>query len=108
MTLRDFKLFNQEFHQIITIQNISEFILTENYINHFNFLYESVNLFIKIIDYKINNFKKISNVTSYKNKYMELSREFLKKEQFFYTRIYESDRDYDEDFVDSMTKLLVR
>ena len=39
---------------------------------------------------------------------MDFSREFLKKEQFFYTRIYESDRDNDEYFVDSMTKLLVR
>lgn len=108
LTLRDFELFNPEFHQIITIQNISEFILTENHINHFNFLYECVNLFIQIVDYKINNYKKISNNASYKNKYMEFSRDFLKKEQYFYTKIYESDREYDKDFVDTMTKLLTR
>ena len=101
--------FSHEFHCVMSVRRMSEFILTDDNFTYdcFDFLLSSVDQFIDIIEFKLNNLSKIDS--SYcKNEYKKLSREFLKSEKFFYTKVYESSRNHDNEFFEDMIRLLAR
>lgn len=101
--------FSHEFHCVMSLRRMSEFILTDDNFTHdfFDFLLSSVNQFIDIIEFKLNNLSKIDS-SSCENKYKKISREFLKSEKFFYTKVYKSSRSHDKDFFENMIRLLAR
>lgn len=107
--LNQIPLFNHEFHCAISIQDMSQFILTDDNftLDYFDFMRTAVNQFINLIEFKLNNLSEMDSC-SCKEEYKELSREFLKTEKFFYTKIYKSSRSHDKDFFEDMVGLLAR
>lgn len=101
--------FSHEFHCVMSVRRMSEFILTDDNFTQdcFDFLLSSVDQFIDIIEFKLNNLSKIDS-SSCKKEYKKLSREFLKSEKFFYTDVYESSRSHDNGFFEDMIRLLAR
>ena len=101
--------FSHEFHCVMSVRRMSEFILTDDNFTYdcFDFLLNSVNQFISIVEFKLNNLSKIDS-GSCKKEYRKLSREFLKSEKFFYTKVYESSRSHDNEFFEDMLRLLAR
>lgn len=101
--------FSQEFHCVMSVRKMSEFILTDDNFtyDYFDFLLSSVYQFIDIIEFKLNNLSKMDS-SSCKKEYKKLSREFLKSEKFFYTKIYEPSRSHDTEFFEDMIRLLAR
>lgn len=101
--------FSQEFHCVMSVRRMSEFILTDDNFtyDYFDFLLSSVYQFIDIIEFKLNNLSKMDS-SSCKKEYKKLSREFLKSEKFFYTKIYEPSRSHDTEFFEDMIRLLAR
>lgn len=109
IVLNDIPLFRREFHCAMSLRRMSEFILSEDNFtwNYFDFLLNAVNQFIELIEFKIDNLCEIDSINS-KNEYRKLSREFLKNEKIFYTKIYKSSRYHDREFFESMVRLLAR
>ena len=109
MILNQIPLFNHEFHCAMSIQDMSQFILTDDNftLDYFDFLLAAVNQFINLIEFKLNNLSEIDS-HSCKEEYNKLSREFLKTEKFFYTKIYKSSRSHDKDFFEDMIGSLAR
>lgn len=107
--LNKIQSFSQEFHCVMSVRRMSEFILTDDNFtyNCFDFLLSSVNQFIDIIKFKLNNLSKMDS-SFCKKEYKKLSREFLKSEKFFYTKVYESSRSHDNKFFEDMIRLLAR
>lgn len=101
--------FSHEFHCVMSVRRMSEFILTDDNFTYgyFDFLLASVNQFIEIIEFKLNNLSKMGS-DSCKKEYKKYSREFLKSEKFFYTRICKSSRSHDKEFFEDMVRLLAR
>lgn len=101
--------FSHEFHCVMSVRRMSEFILTDDNFtyDYFDFLLSSVDQFIDIIEFKLNNLSKMDS-SSCKKEYKKLSREFLKSEKFFYTKVYESSRSHDKEFFEDMIRLLAR
>ncbi len=109
MILNNISIFNHEFHCAMSVRRMSEFILTDDNFtpDYFDFLLTSVNQFIAIIEFKLNNLSKMDS-SSCKKEYKKLTREFLKIEKFFYTKIYESSGSHDKEFFEDMVSLLAR
>ena len=101
--------FRHEFHCVMSVRRISEFILTDDNFTYgcFDFLLNSVNQLIDIIEFKLNNVSKMDS-SSCKKEYRKLSREFLKSEKFFYTKVYEPSGSHDKEFFEDMLRLLAR
>lgn len=106
IVLNDIPLFSHEFHCVMSLRRMSEFILSEDNFtwNYFDFLLNAVNHFIELIEFKIDNLSEIDS----KSEYKKLSREFLKNEKIFYTKIYKSSRYHDREFFERMVHLLAR
>lgn len=107
--LNKLHLFNHEFHCAMSIGDMSQFILTDDNFSsdYFDFLLDSVDHFINLIEFKLNNLSEI-NSASFKKEYTKLSREFLQIEKFFYTEIYNHSRSHDREFFEDMVRLLAR
>ncbi|WP_458402886.1 hypothetical protein [Methanobrevibacter sp.] len=101
--------FNHEFHCVMSVRRMSDFVLTDDNFTHdfFDFLLVSVNQFITIIEFKLTNLSDMDS-SSCKTEYKNISREFLKSEKFFFTKIYKSSRSHDKVFFEDMIRLLVR
>ena len=107
--LNKIPLFTHEFHCAMSVRRMSQFILTDDNftLEYFDFLLNSVNQFINLNKFKLNNISVIES-NSGKKEYKELSRAFLKSEKVFYTKIYKSSRNHDKDFFEDMISLLAR
>lgn len=101
--------FTHEFHCAMSVRRMSQFILTDDNftLEYFNFLLNSVNQFINLNMFKLNNMSEIES-SSCKKEYKKISRAFLKSEKIFYTKIYKSSRNHDKDFFEDMVGLLAR
>ena len=107
--LYQIKFFNDEFHKGRSIKNIADYILKDNQsiIKYSKFLLELIDAFIVLCKYKAIN---ISKFTDFKirNEYQNLSVNFRKYEEYFYTHIYQPSESYNEEFLDDMSNLLAR
>ena len=103
------KFFNEEFHKGQSIKNIANYILKDNqiFVDNVSFLLDLIDKFIMLCNYKSVN---ISNFTDseVKKEYNKLSVDFRKYERYFYSHIYQPSENYDEEFLDKMSNLLVR
>lgn len=63
--------------------------------------------FILLCKFKANNLFKLDD-PEVKKEYNKLSVDFREDEKYFYAHIYQPSENYDEDFLDDMSNLLVR
>ena len=106
--LYQIKFFNDEFHKGRSIKNIADYILYDNQfsINHSKFLLDLIEKFILLCKYKAINITKFTD-SEVKKEYNKLSFDFRNCERYFYTHIYQPSENYDEEFLDDMSNLLV-
>ena len=107
--LYQIRFFNDEFHKGRSIKNIAEYILDDNqlFVKHAKFLLDLMEKFILLCKYKAINISKFTD-SEVKKEYNKLSVDFRKYEMYFYTHIYQPSENYDEEFLDDMSNLLVR
>lgn len=107
--LYQIKFFNEEFNKGCSIKNISDYILEDNQLikKYSEFLVDLIDAFISLCKYKAINISKFTDSTI-GNEYHELSVNFRKYEEYFYTHIYEPGERYNEEFLDEMSNLLAR
>lgn len=106
--LYQIKFFNDEFHKGRSVKNMVNYIFDDDYllVNHAGFLLDIIGKFILLCKFKANMFK--LNDSEIKKKYNNLSLDFREDEKYFYAHIYQPSENYDEDFLDNMSNLLVR
>ena len=107
--LYQIRFFNDEFHKGRSIKNIGDYILNDNplFVKHAKFLLDLIDKFILLCRYKATNIFKFTD-SEVKKEYNKLSVDFRKYEMYFYTHIYQPSENYDEEFLDDMSNLLVR
>lgn len=107
--LYQIKFFNDEFHKGRSIKNIADYILDDNqlFVKYAKFLLDLIEKFILLCKYKAINISKFTD-SEVKKEYNKLSVDFRKYERYFYTHIYQPSENYDEEFLDDMSNLLVR
>ena len=107
--LYQIKFFNDEFHKGRSVKNMGNYILDDNQllVNHASFLLDMICKFILLCKFKANNLFKLNN-PEVKKEYNKLSIDFREDEKYFYSHIYQPNENYDEDFLDDTSNLLVR
>lgn len=107
--LYQIKFFNDEFHKGHSVKNMANYILGDNQLlaDHAGFLLDMIGKFILLCKFKANNLFKL-NDPEIKKEYNKLSVDFREDEKYFYAHIYQPSENYDEDFLDNMSNLLVR
>lgn len=107
--LYQIKFFNDEFHKGRSVKNMANYILGDNQllVDHASFLLDMIGKFILLCKFKANNLFKL-NDSEVKKEYNKLSIDFREDEKYFYAHIYQPSENYDEDFLDNMSNLLVR
>lgn len=107
--LYQIRFFNDEFHKGRSIKNIADYLLDDNqlFVKHAKFLLDLIEKFILLCKYKAINISKFTD-SEIKKEYNKLSADFRKYERYFYTHIYQPSKNYDEEFLDDMSNLLVR
>lgn len=107
--LYQIKFFNEEFHKGCSIKNIANYLLEDNqsFLKYSQFLLDLIEAFILLCKYKAMNISKFTDL-KIRNEYQNLSVNFRKYEEYFYTHIYQPSESYDEEFLDEMSNLLAR
>ncbi|WP_458405495.1 hypothetical protein [Methanobrevibacter sp.] len=107
--LYQIKFFNDEFHKGRSVKNMANYILDDDQllVNHASFLLDMIDKFILLCKFKANNLVEFDD-SKIKKEYNELSVDFREDEKYFYAHIYQPSENYDEDFLDNMSNLLVR
>lgn len=107
--LYQIKFFNDEFHKGRSVKNMANYILGDNQLlaDHAGFLLDMMGKFILLCKFKANNLFKL-NDPEIKKEYNKLSVDFREDEKYFYAHIYQPSENYNEDFLDNMSNLLVR
>lgn len=107
--LYQIKFFNDEFHKGCSVKNIANYILDDDKLltDHADFLHDLMDKFTLLYKFKANNLFKLTD-PEVKKEYNKLSVDFREDETYFYAHIYQPSENYDEDFLDNMSNLLVR
>ncbi len=108
--LYQIKFFNDEFHKGRSIKNIANYIFKDNdekFLDNAYFLLDLIGKFILLCKYKAIHISEMAN-HEVKKEYNKLSTDFRKFERYFYTHIYQPSENYDKEFLDGMSNLLVR
>lgn len=108
--LSQISFFKKEFLKILSMKRMFEYIINDKSLfeEHWKFIVDVSKLFFEHFDFKLKIKDKNSFEEEYSDEYKKFSRDFMKKEKFFYTKIYSRSKYYDEKVLGDITKLLVR
>ena len=103
-------LINEKIDLMLKMEVYYLFVLTVEKKNLGFFDYHLLDLigkFILLCKYKAIHISEMAN-HEVKKEYNKLSTDFRKFERYFYTHIYQPSENYDKEFLDGMSNLLVR
>ncbi len=108
--LSQISFFKNEFHRMLSMRHMFEYIINDKnlFLNYWDFIVDISSLFFKNFDFKLQIKDDSSFDEKYNKEYKEFSKEFFKKEKFFYTKIYKCSNFYDNDILGDISNLLVR
>ena len=108
--LSQISFFKNEFQKMLSMKYMFEYIVDSSVLfkKYWKFIMEVSKLFFENFDYKLKIKKNDSFEEEYEKEYKKFSRAFMKKEKFFYTKIYNRSDYYDESMLEEVTNLLVR
>ena len=108
--LSQISFFKNEFQKMLSMKYMFEYIVDSRVLfkKYWEFIMEVSKLFFENFDYKLKIKKDDSFEEEYEKEYKKFSRAFMKKEKFFYTKIYNRSDCYDENMLEEVTNLLVR